>query len=119
MSLWAFSIALHFVSDIGASHVGAGNLEAASLLLYFGVTYAVQNYVVHRRAIPLWNSLGPEAGRRVQINFGQIPGGGAFFSNFRGGPGYPPPQPPPSGYDDPTIIDAEVVDDDEGTPELR
>jgi hypothetical protein len=117
MSLWALSIALHFVSDIGASRAGAGDLETSSLLLYFGVTYAVQNYVVHRRAIPLWNSLGPEAGQRIQVNFGQGPGGGAFFTTFRSnGQGFPPP--PPPQYD-PDIIDAEVVEDGEGPAELR
>jgi hypothetical protein len=117
MTLWAVSIALHFFST---SRAGAGNLDTASLLLYFGVTYAVQNYVVHRRAIPLWNSLGPEAGQRIQVNFGQGPGGaGAFFTTFRAnGQGFPPPPPPPPQYD-PDIIDAEVVEDGEGPPELR
>jgi hypothetical protein len=116
MTLWVISLALHFASDVGASHVGAANLEENSLLLYLAVTLGVQNYVVHRRALPLWESLGPEAGRRIQVNFARGPaGGGAFFSNFgNGGPGYPPPP-----RHDPTIIDAEVVDDDEGPPQLR
>ncbi len=78
MALWALSLVLHFVA-------GAGNLEASSFLLYLGVTYGVQNYVVHRRAVPLWEALGPEAGQRLRVNFGQGPGGaGAFFATFGG-----------------------------------
>ena len=86
MGLWVVSLGLHFIGGVGAQHVGAGSLEASSFLLYLGVTYGVQNAVVHRRAAPLWDALGPEAGQRVQINFGQGPGGsGAFFATFRGG----------------------------------
>jgi hypothetical protein len=120
MGLWAASLGLHFISGVGAKHVDAGSLEATSFLLYLGMTYGVQNAVVHRRATPLWDALGPDAGQRLQINFGHGPGdSGAFFATFRGGgPGFGPvtrntPQ------DDPTIIDAEVVDDDEGPAELR
>jgi hypothetical protein len=132
IGLWVLSLALHFVSDIGAAHNGAGNFEASSFLLYLAVTYGVQNYVVHRRAQPLWDALGPQAGRGVQINFGQGPGGAsAFFATFRGGPGGgpgfgtgfgqgSPPATRPSPQDDPTIIDAEVVDDDDdGAPALH
>jgi hypothetical protein len=136
MGLWVLSLALHFFSGIGAQHVGAGNLEATSFLLYLGVTYAVQNYVVHRRALPLWNALGPNAGQPLQIHFGQVPGGpggpggpGAFFGIFGGGPGFGQGGPQRGGGngggtrrpddDDPNIIDAEVVDDDEGPPELH
>jgi hypothetical protein len=120
MGLWAVSLALHFVGGVGAHHVGAGNLEASSFLLYLGATYGVQNAVVHRRASPLWDALGPDAGQRLQINFGQGPGGsGAFFATFRGGgPGFGTVT-PNTPRDDPTIIDAEVVDDDEGPAELR
>jgi hypothetical protein len=120
--LWVLSLALHFVSDIGAAHAGAGNFDAASFLLYLAVTYGVQNYVVHRRARPLWDALGPQAGRGLQVNFGQGPGGtGAFFATF-GGPGSGAGFGPGTGrspQNDPTIIDAEVVDDDEGPPELH
>jgi hypothetical protein len=123
IGLWVFSLALHFVSDVGAAHNGAGNFEASSFLLYLAVTYGVQNYVVHRRAQPLWTALGPEAGRGLQINFGQGPGGGgAFFATFGGGPGFGPGSPQgtePAPQNDPTIIDAEVVDDDDGPPELH
>jgi hypothetical protein len=124
MGLWVLSLALHFLGGVGAQHAGAGNLEAASFLIYLAATYGVQNYVVHRRARPLWDALGPDAGRGIQVTFGQGPGGpGAFFATFRGGgPGFGPAggapnrQPP---QDDPTIIDAEVVDDDDGPPELH
>ncbi len=116
MALWAVSLAVHFIAG-----AGAGNLEAASFLLYLGVTYGVQNYVVHRRAMPMWEALGPEAGQRVHVNFGQGPGGaGAFFATFRGdgqgfGPGFGQSNSP---RNDPTIIDVEVVEDDEGPPQL-
>ena len=114
MVLWVISLALHFASGVGAQHVGAANLEASSLLLYLGLTLGVQNYVVHVRAAPLWDALPPEAGRGMQVNFGAGPGAAnAFFATFRGGPGAGPSYPPPSQYD-PTIIDAEVVEDDDG-----
>jgi hypothetical protein len=122
--LWVLSLALHFVSGVGARDVGAGNLEAASFLLYLAVTYGVQNYVVHWRAVPLWDALGPEAGHRLHVNFGTGPGGaGAFFNIFGGeGQGFPQgfgPGSAQSRQNDPTIIDVEVVDDDERPPQLR
>src|ERR1019366_6428605 len=124
MGLWVVSFALHFVSGGGARDVGAGNLEAASFLLYLAVTYGMQNYVVHRRGVPLWDALGPEAGHRLQVNFGAGPGGSGAFFNIFGGEG----QNSAAGFgrgsqqspeNDPTIIDVEVVDDDEGPPQLR
>jgi hypothetical protein len=132
MGLWILSLALHFFGGLGAQHAGAGNLEAASFLLYLGVTYGIQNYVVHRRALPLWVALGPDAGQRMQVTFGTGPGGpGAFFTTFRGGgadfggprggAGFGGPRGGSSGrtpQEDPTIIDAEVVDDHE-PPELH
>ena len=124
MGLWVLSLALHF-SGVGAKYVGAGNLEASSFLLYLSVTYAVQNYVIHRRAAPLWDALGPDAGHGLRVTFGQGPGGsGAFFATFRGGGqqgfGQAPGQHSrPTQTNDPTIIDAEVVDDDEGPPQLH
>jgi hypothetical protein len=127
IGLWVLSLALHFVSATGAQHVGAGDFEAASFLLYLSVTYGVQNYVVHRRALPLWDALGPDAGRPLQVNFGQGPGGAnAFFATFRG-PGFGAGGGGGTGFGpasrqqtyDPTIIDAEVVEDDDGPPELQ
>jgi hypothetical protein len=129
IGLWVLSLALHFAGGIGAQHVGAANLEASSFLLYLAVTYGVQNYIVFRRAAPLWDALGPEAGRRLQVSFGAGPGGsGAFFTMFGGGgngggaPGFRPRSEPGTVrtyQNDPTIIDAEVVEDDEGPAELR
>jgi len=64
----------------------------------------------------------------VQINFGQGPGGfGTIFTTFsnRGpGAGFGSGQEPgPDVYsahrNDPTIIDVEVVEDDDGPAELR
>jgi hypothetical protein len=127
MALWVVSLALHFISGVGGHDVA--NLEASSFLLYLGLTYGVQNYVVHRRATPLWDALGPDAGRRIQINFGQGAGGpggpggaGAFFTTFgNGGRGFGPGSAASADArrNDPTIIDVEVVDDDEGPAELR
>jgi hypothetical protein len=137
MGLWVLSLALHFVSDVGAAHGGAGNFEASSFLLYLAITYGVQNYVVHRRARPLWDALGPQAGTGLHINFGQGPGGGgAFFATFRGGPGFgaggpgfgpggqafgpgSAPVTERSPWNDSTIIDAEVVEDEDGPPKLH
>jgi hypothetical protein len=122
IALWLVSLAVHFVVA-GTQHNEAGNLEVDTLLLYLALTYGVQRYVVHRRATPLWNALGPEAGRRFGINFGSGPGGaGAFFTAFRnGGAGFGESG---AGFgqtpsDDPTIIDAEVVEDDELPRELH
>jgi hypothetical protein len=129
IGLWVVSFALHFVGGAGAGHAGAANLEASSFLLYLAVTYGVQNYIVFRRAAPLWDALGPEAGQRIQVNFGAGPAGpGAFFTMFgnggAGGAGFGPAEGRAPGSvrtyeDDPTIIDAEVVDDDQGPAELR
>jgi hypothetical protein len=121
MALWLVSLAVHFAGDFFGSkaHDGTG-LESASFLLYLGVTLGVQTAVVHRRAEPLWARLGPEAGNPLQVRFTQAPG--AMFTFFRtgGGPGGAggPAGPPPRSYDDGDIIDAEVVEDDEGPPEL-
>jgi hypothetical protein len=123
MGLWVLSLALHFVSGAGGAQRRAGNLEASSFLLYLAVTYGVQNYVVHRRAVPLWDALGPRSGaagcRSTSTRGRGAPG--AFFATFRGGgpgfgPGFRTPRVSParSRSDDPTIIDAEVVDDDDG-----
>jgi hypothetical protein len=101
----------------------------------------VQYYVVYRRALPLWGQLGPDAGRPLRVQFTQFTQSpGAFFATFGGGGpggggsggggpagsgwGQSPGQgqgPSGSGYDDPNVIDVEVVEDedDHGPPELR
>ncbi len=80
----------------------------------------MQYYVVHRRALPLWGQLGPDAGRPLRVQFTQAPG--AFFATFGGGAGGGPAGwgPPPGAAHDDDVIDAEVVDDDDhGPPELH
>jgi hypothetical protein len=114
MALWLATLIIHFAV---VGQAGARDLEGASFLLYLGVTLAVQAYVVHVRARPLWNALGPDAGRPLQFNFSQGPGG--FVTFFSTG-GVPPNQWDPGadhGHGD--VIDAEVVEDeDHGPPEL-
>jgi hypothetical protein len=134
MALWLVSLLVHFAGDAGQGHAGAAGLEGASFLLYLGVTLCAQSYVVYRRALPLWAQLGPDAGRPLRVQFSQAPG--AFFANFTGpgggGPGWGQGQGPGQGQapsasrsrtfaDDPNIIDAEVVEDedDHGPPELH
>jgi hypothetical protein len=141
MALWLVSLLVHFAGDAGQGHAGAAGLEGSSFLLYLGVTLCVQYYVVYRRALPLWGQLGPDAGRPLRMQFSQSPG--AFFASFGGPGGFGAPGggAPGSGgpaswdqgqrqaphgaggnvADDPNIIDAEVVedDDDHGPPELH
>jgi hypothetical protein len=126
MALWLLSLLVHFAGDTGQSHAGAAGLEGASFLLYLGVTLCVQNYVVYRRALPLWAALGPDAGRPLSVQFAQFTQSpGAFFANFNTPPGWPTGQTQGTqrarDADDPNIIDAEVVedDDDHGPPELH
>ena len=116
MVLWLASLLVHFAAD---DNGGARGFEGATFLLYLGVTLAVQAYVVHLRAQPLWKALGPEAGRPLQFHMSQGPGG--MFTFFSTG-GVPQDHWQPSaghgGRDD--IIDVEVVDDDDhGPPELH
>ena len=80
MALWLVSILVHFVAGAGGTHAGAAGLEGASFLLYLGLTLAMQGYVVHRRALPLWAQLGPDAGRPLQVQFTQGPG--VFFTHL-------------------------------------
>jgi hypothetical protein len=120
MALWLASLIIHFAAD---DHAGARGLEGASFLLYLGVTLAVQAYVVHLRARPLWTALGPEAGRPLQFTMSQGPGG--MFTFFSTG-GVPPNQwdagtgATRDGHD---VIDVEVVEDDDhgdrNPPELQ
>jgi hypothetical protein len=127
MGLWLVSLLVHFAGDAAGNQAGAAGLQASSFLLYLGITLSVQYYVVFRRALPLWQELGPDAGRPLQVHFTQAPG--SFFATF-GGPapgsgGWGPPgqSQNPGGHAayDPTVIDAEVVEDDDehGPPELH
>ena len=122
MALWLVSVLVHFVGDTGSTQAGGAALLGASFLLYLGLTLGVQYYLVYRRAQPLWAQLGPNAGRPLQVHFSQGPG--TFFATFRSGdagpPGWVPTGGPTPAADDPNVIDAEVVedDDDHGPPEL-
>jgi hypothetical protein len=122
MALWLVSLVVQFAAGSANNHAGGTSLEAASFLLYLGLTLGVQYYVVFRRAVPLWEQLGPNAGRPLQVQFTQGPG--AFFATFRAEAGGPPGWGPAGGAAaepyDPNVIDAEVVeDDDHGPPELH
>src|SRR5277367_3952040 len=90
MALWLVSLLVHFVGDNGQSHAGAAGLEGASFLLYLGVTLSVQYYVVYRRARPMWEQLGPDAGRPLAVQFTQAftQSPGAFFASFNGPAGW-------------------------------
>jgi len=121
MALWLVSLLVHFAAGSGSDHASVVGLEGASFLLYLGLTLATQSYVVHRRALPQWDKLGPDAGRPLQVQFTQGPG--AFFATFRspgaGPPGWGEGASAPGPAHDPNVIDVEVVDDDEhGPPEL-
>ena len=95
-----------------------------------------------REAQPLWAALGPDAGRPLGVQFMQsMQSPGAFFATFTGPGGWPGPDGGGGGVgqsgngqraaaggrapyaDDPSIIDAEVVEDDDeddhGRPELH
>ena len=120
MVLWLVTLLAHVLGDAGGTHGGGSDLAGATFLLYLGLTLGLQSYVVFRRGQPQWDALGPDAGRPLQFHFSQGPG--AFFATFQTNgapPGWNAPRPEP--YDDPDIIDAEVVEDDEhqGPPELH
>ena len=119
MVLWLLTLLALSVGDAAGSS-GTTDLAGASFLLYLGLTLGTQSYVVFRRGVPLWAALGPDAGRPLQFHFSEGPGG--FFATFQTNgapPGWGPP-PRPHVHDDPDIIDAEVVEDDDelGPPEL-
>lgn len=60
MALWAVSLALHFSATAWIDSIhGQGGVVSASLLLWLGITYGVQNAVVHRRAEGLLEAAGP------------------------------------------------------------
>jgi hypothetical protein len=60
IALWLLSLALHFGADWWIdAWKGPSGLATASLLLYLGITYGVQNAVVHHRAEGLLAAAGP------------------------------------------------------------
>jgi hypothetical protein len=69
IGLWLFSLALHYGAQawINALH-GPRGLVTASLLLWLGITYGVQNAVVHHRAEGLLRDAGPIDARSQVLN---------------------------------------------------
>jgi len=60
MALWVVSLGLHFSAGAWLDSLrGQSGLASASLLLWLGITYGVQNAVVHRRAERLLAEAGP------------------------------------------------------------
>jgi hypothetical protein len=89
MGLWVVSLALHFGADrwIGALH-GPTGVASASLLLWLGVTYGVQNAVVHRRAEGLLGANGAiDAHADVVDGPGRGGWNGVMFGGWLPGPG--------------------------------
>ena len=78
MALWAVSLALHFSAAAWIDSIhGQGGVVSASLLLWLGITYGVQNAVVHRRAEGLLEAAGPiDARARRWPACGSGPAGG-------------------------------------------
>jgi hypothetical protein len=129
IALWLLSLALHFGADWWIdAWKGPSGLATASLLLYLGITYGVQNAVVHHRAEGLLAAVGPIDARSEPLtgrwwggtwvsspgNWGGTPGGPGGPTGGGGGsqshpdaiearatPVEPPPAPPgrPAGSD--------------------
>ncbi len=106
MALWIISLALHFAADWWIdAWKGPSGLASVSLLLYIGITYGVQNAVVHTRAKKLL-AAGPNGGRSAP--FAGHWWAGTWTPPSRGPTGYidaradpllPPETPPPSRPD--------------------
>jgi hypothetical protein len=119
MALGLVSLLGGLAGDVGSGSSGAAGLLGASFLVYLALTIAAQNYVVQRRAEPVWSQLGPDTGRPFTMNFMQGPG--VYITSFRTGSPGAPGWGADAQDDDGDVIDAEVVDDDEhhGPPELH
>ncbi len=114
MALWVLSLALHLTA-FGVTGGNASGLMTTTFLLYIALTLSAQAYVVNRRALPRYEALGPDAGQRIKINFATGPiDVRAFFGGQAptGGPYRATPT------NDASIIDVEVVDEDD-PPELH
>lgn len=117
MGLWVISLALHFGADWWIdAWKGPSGLASVSLLLYMGITYGVQNAVVHRRAQGMLAAAGPARGRSAPFAghwWGTTwtpPGRGPGATPGAGPPGtidvpsepIPPPSAPPPSAPPPT-----------------
>ena len=63
MALWLVSLVVQFRGRQRQQPCGRDEPRSGELLLYLGLTLGVQYYVVFRRAVPLWEQLGPNVGR--------------------------------------------------------
>src|SRR6185437_16090685 len=115
MALWIVSLGLHFASDWWiTAWKGPSGLASVSLLLYIGITYGVQNAVVHHRAQGMLAAAGAGAGRSAPFaghwwgntwtpptrgsgTGGGVPHPGAIDASSEPLPPPPPPPPPPPG----------------------
>ncbi|HEX3947797.1 MAG TPA: hypothetical protein VHW47_08825 [Acidimicrobiales bacterium] len=98
MALWVVSFGLHFASEWWIdAWKGPSGLASASLLLYIGLTYGVQNAVVHRRAQGMLAAAGPAGGRSA-------PFAGHWWGTTWTPPSRGPAGPPGAGH--PGAIDA-------------
>ncbi|HUA95957.1 MAG TPA: hypothetical protein VMB82_10565 [Acidimicrobiales bacterium] len=89
MGLWALSLALHFGAEWWIHALGGPTgVASASLLLWLGVTYGVQNAVVHRRAEGLL-AAGGAIDAHADVVGGPGRGGwsGVMFGGWLPGPG--------------------------------
>jgi hypothetical protein len=107
MALWIVSLALHFGADWWIdAWKGPSGLASVSLLLYIGITYGVQNAVVHARAQKLLAAAGPMGARSAPFAGHWWAGtwtppsrGPAGYLDARADPLFPPETPPPSRPD--------------------
>jgi hypothetical protein len=98
MALWIVSLALHFGADWWIdAWKGPSGLASVSLLLYIGLTYGVQNAVVHARAQKLLAAAGPMGARSA-------PFAGHWWAGTWTPPGRDPAGYPRDGH--PGAIDA-------------
>jgi hypothetical protein len=98
MALWIVSLALHFGADWWIdAWKGPSGLASVSLLLYIGITYGVQNAVVHARAQKLLAAAGPMGARSA-------PFAGHWWAGTWTPPGRDPAGYPRDGH--PGAIDA-------------
>ena len=115
MALWVVSLALHFSASAWIDSIhGQGGVVSASLLLWLGITYGVQNAVVHRRAEGLLEAGRPHRRRAprwlgVRLWAGRWPGPGGprragAGPGARGGRG-------PAAHAGAIEASSEVVDD--------
>jgi hypothetical protein len=90
VGLWILSLALHYGAEgwIDSLH-GPGGVITASLMLWLGVTYGVQNAVVHHRAEGVIQAGGPIDARSETVGGRWWAGTWVRSTGGPGGPGGP------------------------------